>query len=302
MQQSQSAKLVAVSAKPSDGLILRTIDVSSKFDDARTRPLPKIRALHCRSRTRTHRGHRRWLRHAEQVFQLTCSSSRRHRRDRPESGETVGTLAALVSEPEWNQGHERCTVSIEKHAEPAPRLFIRDARRANLRSNEEYDQEHTMTNIHRRTFLTAAGITALVPRGTASALSDSPSVRPQVTGNGRMDLLSRIRLGNVALGHHVRRHARSDRPGQGGKHLRQHSESHRCSRLQLRRTSAQEDCDSVPGNPFDRFLLRRCRRIPLCHGAEGNSPGKLAFPEDENRRQRRAEDYGSAGSRLQVSE
>lgn len=42
-----------------------------------------------------------------------------------------------------------------------------------------------MTNIHRRTFLTAAGITALVPRGTASALSDSPSVRPQVTGNGQ---------------------------------------------------------------------------------------------------------------------
>jgi uncharacterized membrane protein len=34
MQQSQGAKLVAVSAKPSDGLILRTVDVSSKFDDA----------------------------------------------------------------------------------------------------------------------------------------------------------------------------------------------------------------------------------------------------------------------------
>lgn len=34
MQRSQGAKLVAVSAKPSDGLILRTIDVASKFDDA----------------------------------------------------------------------------------------------------------------------------------------------------------------------------------------------------------------------------------------------------------------------------
>lgn len=34
MQESQGAKLVAVSAKPSDGLILRTIDVASKFDDA----------------------------------------------------------------------------------------------------------------------------------------------------------------------------------------------------------------------------------------------------------------------------
>jgi uncharacterized membrane protein len=34
MQNSDGAKLVAVSAKPSDGLILRTIDVSSKFDDA----------------------------------------------------------------------------------------------------------------------------------------------------------------------------------------------------------------------------------------------------------------------------
>jgi uncharacterized membrane protein/mono/diheme cytochrome c family protein len=33
MQRSQGAKLVAVSAKPSDGLILRTIDVASKFDD-----------------------------------------------------------------------------------------------------------------------------------------------------------------------------------------------------------------------------------------------------------------------------
>lgn len=33
MQGSESAKLVAVSAKPSDGLILRTTDVASKFDD-----------------------------------------------------------------------------------------------------------------------------------------------------------------------------------------------------------------------------------------------------------------------------
>jgi uncharacterized membrane protein len=34
MQKSEGAKLVAVSATPSDGLILRTIDVSSRFDDA----------------------------------------------------------------------------------------------------------------------------------------------------------------------------------------------------------------------------------------------------------------------------
>jgi len=34
MQVSEGAKLVAVSATPSDGLILRTIDVASKFDDA----------------------------------------------------------------------------------------------------------------------------------------------------------------------------------------------------------------------------------------------------------------------------
>jgi len=34
MQSSEGVKLVAVSAKPSDGLILRTIDVASKFDDA----------------------------------------------------------------------------------------------------------------------------------------------------------------------------------------------------------------------------------------------------------------------------
>ena len=34
MQESEGAKLVAVSATPSDGLILRTDDVSSKFDDA----------------------------------------------------------------------------------------------------------------------------------------------------------------------------------------------------------------------------------------------------------------------------
>ena len=34
MQRSEGAKLVAVSVKPSDGLILRTIDVASKFDDA----------------------------------------------------------------------------------------------------------------------------------------------------------------------------------------------------------------------------------------------------------------------------
>jgi uncharacterized membrane protein len=34
MQTSETAKLVAVSSKPSDGLILRTIDVASTFDDA----------------------------------------------------------------------------------------------------------------------------------------------------------------------------------------------------------------------------------------------------------------------------
>jgi uncharacterized membrane protein len=34
MQRSQGAKLVAVSAKQSDGLILRTVDVASKFNDA----------------------------------------------------------------------------------------------------------------------------------------------------------------------------------------------------------------------------------------------------------------------------
>jgi uncharacterized membrane protein len=34
MQRSEGAKLVAVSAKPSDGLILRTSDVASTFDDA----------------------------------------------------------------------------------------------------------------------------------------------------------------------------------------------------------------------------------------------------------------------------
>jgi uncharacterized membrane protein len=34
LQQPQGAKLVAVSADPSDGLILRTIDVSASFDDA----------------------------------------------------------------------------------------------------------------------------------------------------------------------------------------------------------------------------------------------------------------------------
>jgi uncharacterized membrane protein len=34
MQQTQGAKLVAVSAKPSDGLILRTTDIAASFDDA----------------------------------------------------------------------------------------------------------------------------------------------------------------------------------------------------------------------------------------------------------------------------
>jgi hypothetical protein len=34
MQRLEGAKLVAVSAKPSDGLILRTVDVASTFDDA----------------------------------------------------------------------------------------------------------------------------------------------------------------------------------------------------------------------------------------------------------------------------
>lgn len=42
MQRSQGAKLVAVSAKPSDGLILRTIDVASTFDDAQLARLQRF--------------------------------------------------------------------------------------------------------------------------------------------------------------------------------------------------------------------------------------------------------------------
>jgi hypothetical protein len=34
MQQAQGAKLVQVSSKPSDGLILRTVDIASSFGDA----------------------------------------------------------------------------------------------------------------------------------------------------------------------------------------------------------------------------------------------------------------------------
>ena len=41
-----------------------------------------------------------------------------------------------------------------------------------------------MTNIHRRTFLVAAGITALAPRRAVSAPSDSSSAPLQLTGNG----------------------------------------------------------------------------------------------------------------------
>jgi hypothetical protein len=42
MQRSSGAKLAAVSAKPSDGLILRTIDVASSFDDAQLAGLQKF--------------------------------------------------------------------------------------------------------------------------------------------------------------------------------------------------------------------------------------------------------------------
>lgn len=42
MQQSQAAKLVPVSAKPSDGLILRTTDVTASFDDAQLAKFQKF--------------------------------------------------------------------------------------------------------------------------------------------------------------------------------------------------------------------------------------------------------------------
>lgn len=42
MQRSEGAKLVAVSATPSDGLILRTIDVASNFDDAQLAPFQRF--------------------------------------------------------------------------------------------------------------------------------------------------------------------------------------------------------------------------------------------------------------------
>jgi uncharacterized membrane protein/mono/diheme cytochrome c family protein len=42
MQQSQGAKLVAVSAKPSDGLILSTVDIASSFGDAQLAQFQKF--------------------------------------------------------------------------------------------------------------------------------------------------------------------------------------------------------------------------------------------------------------------
>jgi mono/diheme cytochrome c family protein len=42
MQSSQGAKLVAVSAKPSDGLILQTVDIAFKFDDAQLAPFRRF--------------------------------------------------------------------------------------------------------------------------------------------------------------------------------------------------------------------------------------------------------------------
>jgi hypothetical protein len=42
MQSSEGAKLVAVSAKPSDGLILRTTDVASTFNDAQLARLQRF--------------------------------------------------------------------------------------------------------------------------------------------------------------------------------------------------------------------------------------------------------------------
>jgi len=41
-----------------------------------------------------------------------------------------------------------------------------------------------MTNMHRRTFLVAAGITAFAPRHAVSVAADSSSASPQLTGNG----------------------------------------------------------------------------------------------------------------------
>ena len=42
MQQQQGAKLVPVSAKPSDGLILRTVDIASTFNDAQLAQFQKF--------------------------------------------------------------------------------------------------------------------------------------------------------------------------------------------------------------------------------------------------------------------
>ncbi len=42
MQNAQGAKLITVSSKPSDGLVLHTIDVASGFDDAQLRQFEKF--------------------------------------------------------------------------------------------------------------------------------------------------------------------------------------------------------------------------------------------------------------------
>ena len=78
MQQSSGAKLVPVSARASDGLILRRVDVAANFDDAPTRAVSAIRAFHRRGGTRAHRRYGRVPGHDKYVHPLTRSSSGRH--------------------------------------------------------------------------------------------------------------------------------------------------------------------------------------------------------------------------------
>ena len=106
MQRSEGAKLVAVSARPSDGLILRTIDVASTFDDTQLARFQRFAPFIVEAELGRTAVSDACFDTLKQLHEFACSSSGRHSGYGRALAKLSATLTADLLELEWDQGHE----------------------------------------------------------------------------------------------------------------------------------------------------------------------------------------------------
>ncbi len=216
MGQGQGAKLKPVSAKPSDGLILFTVDAASTFGDAQLAQFQKFAPYIVEAElgrtaitdasfdTLKQFTHLRAL-HLEET-KITGAGL----------AQTRFAFAIELSQSEWHTGYNRVRSVVEFNQEPAPRVSLQHAgaacarrtasaaarairNRSHAAQGEEcaMRKEHRPANaiVNRRTFCAAAGATALAALAPLRANAEPAAAVPNndaggsaepvlITGNG----------------------------------------------------------------------------------------------------------------------